>query len=127
MKMFQVIKSLSNTNMFLFHHPLHHTLVLIDSELLCLDADEFSLPPSSGEKAPPPLLRWSCGINKTLWRNTSPTRSVKPGLPAPLPPTNQNMPSHALAAAHWLSPGGGERADTTSSACPSLIFIHTLN
>lgn len=91
-----------------------------------VDVDVFIL--SSGEKVPPPLLRWLCGINRTLWRSTSPLPSTRPGLPAPPPPTNQNTASRALAAAHWLSPEEGERVDTTPSASPSLhasLFLYT--
>ncbi len=91
-----------------------------------VDVDVFFL--SSGEKAPPPLLRWLFGINRTLWRSTSPIPSARPGLPAPPPPTNQNTAPCALAAAHWLSLGEGEWADTTPSASPSLraiLFLYT--
>lgn len=64
-------------------------------------------PYPSGEKAPPPLLRWLFGISRTLWMNTFPIHSTRPGLPAPHRPTNQSTASHALVAAHWLSPGEG--------------------
>lgn len=84
--------------------------------------------PLSGEKAQPPLLSWLFGISRTLSMNTSPIHLMRPGFPAPHPPANQNMLSHALAAAHWLSLGEGEWVDATSSGSPSLtdiLFLYT--
>lgn len=69
----------------------------------------FSL--SSGRKELRLLLRWLSGTSRTLWRNFSTILSVRPGLPAPPPPTSRNRESHAAAAAHWLSQEEGEWAD----------------
>lgn len=89
----------------------------VDVDVTCL---------SSGEKPQPPLLRWLFGINKSLWKSSSPIHSMKPGLPAPPPPTNQNKESHALVAAHWLSLGDGEW-DNELPLLRAVLFLNALS